>query len=60
MIGASIYIVPFMLQKNEPSIGLYLLPAFFVASIPALFAALTYAILASTMPRIWVDFKSQF
>jgi len=51
MIGASIYIVPFMLQKNVPGIGPYLLPAFFVASIPALFAALTYAILASAMPR---------
>jgi len=51
MIGASIYIVPFMLQKNIPGIGPYLLPAFFVASIPAVFAALTYAILASAMPR---------
>ena len=51
MIGASIYIVPFMFQKNIPGIGPYLLPAFFVASIPAVFAALTYAILASAMPR---------
>ncbi|NCW13603.1 MAG: amino acid transporter, partial [Chitinophagia bacterium] len=28
MIGASIYIVPFMLQKNVPGIGPYILPAF--------------------------------
>jgi APA family basic amino acid/polyamine antiporter len=49
MIGASIYIVPFMLQKNIPGIGPYLLPAFFVASIPAVFAALTYAILEVVM-----------
>lgn len=51
MIGASIYIVPFMLQKNVPGIGPYILPAFFIAAIPALLAALTYAILASAMPR---------
>jgi len=51
MIGASIYIVPFMLQKNVPGIGPYILPAFLVAAFPALFAALTYAILSSAMPR---------
>ena len=51
MIGASIYIVPFMLQKNVPGIGPYILPAFLLAAFPALFAAFTYAILASAMPR---------
>jgi amino acid transporter len=51
MIGASIYIVPFMLQKNVPGIGPYILPAFLVAAFPALFAALAYAILSSAMPR---------
>jgi basic amino acid/polyamine antiporter, APA family len=51
MIGASIYIVPFMLQKNVPGIGPYILPAFLVAAIPALFAAICYAILSSAMPR---------
>lgn len=51
MIGASIYIVPFMIQRNVPGIGPYVLPAFLLASIPAIFAALAYAILASAMPR---------
>lgn len=51
MIGASIYIVPFMIQKNVPGIGPYVLPAFLLAAIPALLAAFAYAILASAMPR---------
>ena len=51
MIGASIYVVPFMIQRNVPGIGPYVLPAFLFASIPALFAALAYSILASAMPR---------
>lgn len=51
MIGASIYIVPFMIQRNVPGIGPFVLPAFLVASFPAIFAALSYAILASAMPR---------
>ena len=51
MIGASIYVVPFMIQRNVPGIGPYVIPAFLFASIPALFAALAYAILASAMPR---------
>ncbi|OOG76747.1 APC family permease [Algoriphagus sp. A40] len=51
MIGASIYIVPFMIQRNVPGIGPYVLPAFLFAAIPAVFAALAYTILASAMPR---------
>jgi basic amino acid/polyamine antiporter, APA family len=51
MIGASIYIVPFMIQRNVPGIGPYVLPAFLFAAVPAIFAALAYAILASAMPR---------
>lgn len=51
MIGASIYVVPFMIQRNVAGIGPYVLPAFLFAAIPALFAALAYAILASAMPR---------
>jgi amino acid transporter len=51
MIGASIYVVPFMIQRNVPGIGPYVLPAFFFASIPAIFAALAYSILSSAMPR---------
>ncbi|WP_026950462.1 APC family permease [Algoriphagus mannitolivorans] len=51
MIGASIYVVPFMIQRNVPGIGPYVLPAFLFAAIPAVFAALAYTILASAMPR---------
>ncbi|MCU0368513.1 MAG: hypothetical protein MUF39_06755 [Cyclobacteriaceae bacterium] len=35
MIGASIYVVPFMIQRNVPGIGPYVLPAFLFAAIPA-------------------------
>ena len=51
MIGASIYVVPFMIQRNVPGIGPYVLPAFLFASIPAILAAVAYAILGSAMPR---------
>lgn len=51
MIGASIYVVPFMIQRNVPGIGPYVLAAFLFASIPAIFAALAYSMLASAMPR---------
>lgn len=51
MLGASVYVVPFMIQRNVPGIGSWVLPAFLLAAIPALLAALAYAILASAMPR---------
>jgi APA family basic amino acid/polyamine antiporter len=51
MLGASVYVVPFMIQRNVPGIGPYVLPAFVLAAIPALLAAAAYAILASAMPR---------
>ena len=51
MIGAAINVIPFMIQKNEPGIGPYVLPAYVCAAIPAILAALAYAILASAMPR---------
>lgn len=51
MLGASVYVVPFMLQRNVPGIGPYVLHAFAFAAIPAILAALAYAILASAMPR---------
>lgn len=51
MLGASINVVPFMIQRNVEGIGPYVLPAFAFAAIPALFAAFAYAILASAMPR---------
>jgi APA family basic amino acid/polyamine antiporter len=51
MIGASIYIVPIMIQRNVAGIGPYVLPAFLLAAIPALLAAFAYASLSSAMPR---------
>lgn len=51
MIGASIYIVPFQIQKTVPGIGPYVGMAFIIAAIPSLLAALSYAILSSAMPR---------
>jgi amino acid transporter len=51
MLGASVYVVPFMIQRNVPGIGSWVLPAFLFAAVPALLAALAYAILASAMPR---------
>lgn len=51
MLGASIYVVPFMIQRNVPGIGPYVLPAFLFAAVPAVLAAFSYAILGSSMPR---------
>jgi APA family basic amino acid/polyamine antiporter len=51
MLGASINVVPFMIQRNVPGIGPYVLLAFAFAAIPAILAALAYSILASAMPR---------
>ncbi|MEM1188575.1 MAG: APC family permease [Pseudomonadota bacterium] len=51
MLGASVYVVPFMIQRSVPGIGPWVLPAFLFAAVPALLAALAYAVLASAMPR---------
>ena len=51
MLGAGINVVPFMLQRNVPGIGPYVLPAYLLAAVPALLAAMAYATLASAMPR---------
>lgn len=51
MVGASIYVIPFMVHRSVPGIGPYVIPAFLIAAIPAILAALAYAILASSMPR---------
>lgn len=51
MVGAGINIIPFMIQRNVPGIGPYVLPAFLVAMLPAVLAGLAYAVLASAMPR---------
>lgn len=51
MVGASIHVVPIMIQRNVPGIGPFVLPAFLFAALPALLAALAYAALARAMPR---------
>ena len=51
MLGAAINIIPFMLQRNVPGIGPYVLPAYLFAAVPAILAALAYATLSSAMPR---------
>ena len=51
MMGAAINVIPFMIQRNVPGIGPYVLPAYLFAAVPAIFAALAYAVLASAMPR---------
>lgn len=51
MVGAGINIIPFMIQRNVPGIGPYVLPAFLFGALPAVLAGLSYAILASAMPR---------
>lgn len=51
MVGAGINIVPFALQRSVPGIGPYVLPAYLLAAVPAVLAALCYAMLGSAMPR---------
>lgn len=51
MLGAAINVIPVMIQRNVPGIGSLVLPAFFFAALPAVLAAVAYAILASAMPR---------
>ena len=51
MLGAAINVVPMMIQRNVPGIGPYVLHAFVFSAIPAILAALAYAILSSAMPR---------
>ncbi|UCC26156.1 MAG: APC family permease [Gemmatimonadales bacterium] len=51
MMGAGITVIPFMLQRNVPGIGPWVLPSYLFAAVPALLAALAYAVLSSAMPR---------
>ncbi|NIP83531.1 MAG: amino acid permease, partial [Gemmatimonadetes bacterium] len=51
MLGAAINVIPIMIQRSVPGIGPYVLPAYLYAALPAVLAALAYAILASAMPR---------
>ena len=51
MVGAGIYVVPFMIQRHVPGIGSGVLLAYLLAAVPAILAGLAYAVLASAMPR---------
>jgi len=51
MLGAAINVIPIMIQRSVPGIGPHVLPAYLFGAIPAVLAALAYAILASAMPR---------
>jgi APA family basic amino acid/polyamine antiporter len=51
MVGAGINVIPFMIQRNVPGIGPFVLQAFAFAAVPAVLAAIAYAVLASAMPR---------
>ena len=51
MLGAGINVVPVMIQRNVPGIGEHVLAAFAFGALPAVLAALAYAVLASAMPR---------
>ena len=51
MVGAGINVIPFMIQRNVPGIGPHVLSAYAFAAVPAVLAGLSYAILASAMPR---------
>ncbi len=51
MMGAGINVIPIMIQRNVPGIGPHVLTAYFLAAFPAVLAALSYAVLASAMPR---------
>ncbi len=51
MLGAAINTIPFTMQRNVPGIDGFVLPAYMIAAVPALLAALAYAALASAMPR---------
>ena len=51
MIGAGVNVIPFMIQRNVPGIGPNVINSYAIAAVPALLAALAYAILASAMPR---------
>ena len=51
MLGAAINVLPFMIQRSVPGIGPHVLSAYVFAAVPAILAALAYAVLASSMPR---------
>lgn len=57
MVGASIHVVPFMIQKNVPGLGNQVILSFLIAAIPCLLAALSYASLSTAMPEAGGSFR---
>ena len=51
MLGAAINVIPIMIHRSVPDIGPWVLPAYLFGALPAVIAAMAYAILASAMPR---------
>jgi hypothetical protein len=51
MMGGAINILPIALQRNVPGIGPHVLAAYALGAVPAVLAALAYAILGSAMPQ---------
>lgn len=51
MVGAGINVVPVMVQRSVAGVGPWVFAAYAVAVVPALLAALSYAMLSSAMPR---------
>ena len=58
MIGAGINIIPFMIQRNVPGIGPFVLPAFALATLPVIRAGLAYKDL--TAPAAAWYFRSTY
>lgn len=51
MVGAGVNVVPVMVQRSVSGIGPWVFAAYALAVVPALLAALSYAMLSSAMPR---------
>ena len=51
MLGAAINVIPFMIQRSVPGIGPFVLPAYLLAALPALFAAIRQGASAEMLER---------
>jgi len=51
MVGAGVNVVPVMVRRSVPGIGPWVFAAYALAVVPAMLAALCYAMLSSAMPR---------
>ena len=60
MMGASINVIPFMIQKNVPGIGPYVVPAFLFAAIPAVMAYNRFTTKSDKMLSALETFAEEF